>query len=107
MAKQIRKRRPPGATPEARENQLINQAIDLAEKQLLDGTASSQIICHYLKLGTTKEAIEKELLISKNKLTQAKVVSLESSKHSEELYKKALNAMRLYDGKEPLEEDED
>ena len=54
--------RRPALTPEARENQLISLAVDLAEKQLQEGTASSQVITHYLKLGSTKEKIEKEIL---------------------------------------------
>ena len=44
----------PALTPEARENQMISLAVDLAEKQLMEGTASSQVITHYLKLGSTK-----------------------------------------------------
>ena len=56
------RRRPPATTPEARENQMIALAVDLAERQLLEGTASSQVITHYLKLGSTKERIEKEIL---------------------------------------------
>ena len=51
-------KRPPARTPEARENQLISLAVDLAEKQLSAGTASSQVITHYLKLGSSKDKIE-------------------------------------------------
>ena len=54
----------PAMSPEARENQMIALAVDLAEKQLLEGTASSQVITHYLKLGTTKEKIERILTIN-------------------------------------------
>ena len=61
-----RKRRP-ALSPEARENQLISLAVDLAEKQLQEGTASSQVITHYLKLGSTKERLEKEKLEEENK----------------------------------------
>ena len=57
----------PALTPEARENQLISLAVDLAEQQLRDGTASSQVITHYLKLGSTKEKIEKEILEKQKK----------------------------------------
>jgi len=53
------KKLPPAKTPEARENQLVAMAVDLAEQQLLDGTATSQVITHFLKLGSTKEKIEK------------------------------------------------
>lgn len=93
----VRKSRP-ALTPEARENQLIALAVDLAEKQLMEGTASSQVICHYLKLGSTKEKIEKELLEKQKVLLDAKTESLQSSRRVEELYQNALNAMKNYSG---------
>ena len=88
----------PALTPEARENQLIALAVDLAEKQLIEGTASSQVITHYLKLGSTKERIEKEILEKQKDLIDAKTQSLQSTKRIEELYVNALNAMRKYSG---------
>lgn len=91
-----KRRRPPATTPEARENQLIALAVDLAEKQLSEGTASSQVISHYLKLGSTKERIEKEILQHQKELIQAKTEALKSTKRVEELYTEALNAMRTY-----------
>ena len=94
-----KKRRPPATTPEARENQLICLAIDLAEKQLVEGTASSQVITHYLKLGSTKDRIEKEILQQQKELIKAKTESLKSVKKVEELYTNALNAMRTYSGR--------
>lgn len=93
-----KKRRPPATTPEARENQLIALAVDLAEKQLYEGKASSQVITHYLKLGSTKERIEKEILEKQKELIQAKTEAIYSGKKVEELYKNALNAMRSYSG---------
>lgn len=94
------KRRPPATTPEARENQLIALAVDLAEKQLIEGTASSQVISHYLKLGSTKERIEKEILEEQKELLKAKTEAIQSGKRVEELYTNALNAMRSYSGQE-------
>lgn len=88
----------PALTPEARENQLISLAVDLAEQQLRDGTASSQVISHYLKLGSTRASLEKEKLERENELLRAKTENLESAKRVEELYKDALNAMRNYSG---------
>ena len=88
----------PALTPEARENQLISLAVDLAEKQLIEGTASSQVITHYLKLGSTKERIEKEILEKQKELIDAKTENLKSTKRVEELYADALNAMRDYSG---------
>ena len=90
------RRQAPAATPEARENQLISLAVDLAEKQLREGTASAQVITHYLRLGTTRELLEKEKLANENKLLQARTEALESAARVEELYAKALNAMRSY-----------
>jgi len=88
----------PALTPEARENQLIYLATDLAEQQLKDGTASSQVITHYLKLGTTKERIEKEILEKQKELITAKTEALQSAKRIEELYANAISAMRKYSG---------
>ena len=88
----------PALTPEARENQLISLAVDLAEKQLQEGTASSQVITHYLKLGSTKERIEKEILEKQKELITAKTEAMRSAKRVEELYSNALDAMRRYSG---------
>lgn len=88
----------PAMSPEARENQLISLAVDLAEEQLRNGTASSQVITHYLKLGSTKERLEKEMMEEQKKLLVAKTEAIESAKRVEELYSQALNAMKTYGG---------
>lgn len=88
----------PALTPEARESQLIALATDLAEKQLLEGTASSQVITHYLKLGSTKEKLEKQILEKQRDLLSEKTETLKSARRVEELYSKALDSMRLYSG---------
>lgn len=85
-------------TPEARENQLISLATDLAEQQLRDGTASSQVITHYLKLGSTKERIEKEILEENKKLISAKTKALADAADMKQLYAEAIKAMRRYSG---------
>jgi hypothetical protein len=100
-------RQRPGMSVEARENQLISLAVNLAEKQLMEGTASSQVITHYLKLGSTKERIEKEILEKQKELIEAKTETLRSAKRIEELYSEALNAMRGYRGESEPEHDED
>ena len=84
---------------------MISLAVDLAEQQLRDGTASSQVITHYLKLGTRKEELEREKLIQENKLLQAKTENLEASKRIEELYTDAIKAMRNYGGHGDEDED--
>lgn len=88
----------PALSPEARENQLIFLATDLAEKQLREGTASSQVITHYLKLGTTKEQLEREKLEAENKLLKAKTENLEQQKNSAEDYARVIEAMKRYSG---------
>lgn len=95
----------PALSPEARENQLISLAVDLAEKQLREGTASSQVITHYLKLGSTKEKIEKEILMKQKDLIDAKTKAYQSAEEMKELYSNALAAMKQYSGHGDPDED--
>lgn len=88
----------PALTPDSRENQMISLAVDLAEQQLRDGTASSQVITHFLKLGTSMARLEKERLEKENQLLAAKTEALQSTKRIEELYADAISAMRTYGG---------
>lgn len=92
------KRSRPALTIEARENQMISLAVDLAEEQLRNGTASAQVITHYLKLGATTARLEKEKLEKENELLRAKTEALKSAEKQEELYKNAIDAMRRYSG---------
>lgn len=91
-------RRPPAETPEARENQLIAAAVNLAEKQLLDGTAAPSVITHYLRLASGRERLEREKLERENEVLRAKAEAYESNRQAEELYSKAIEAMRSYSG---------
>jgi hypothetical protein len=88
----------PAATPEERENQLIALALDRAEQQLRDGTASSQVITHFLKLGTVKNELELEKLKRENELLTAKTSAIESQENVERLYMDAIEAMKKYRG---------
>ena len=90
--------RPPATSIEAREQQLVSQAVDLAERQIQDGTASAQVLSHYLKLGSTREKLEQDRLRSENEMLRAKVSQIESGKNVEELYANAIDAMRTYTG---------
>ena len=101
-----RKIRRPATTPEGRENQMISLAVELAEKQLVDGTASAQVISHYLKLGSSREKLEQHRIELENQLVKAKTDIMASQKNVELLYKEALDAMRSYSGQEPVERDE-
>lgn len=99
------KKHRPATTSEGRENQLISLAMDLVEKKLRAGTASAQEVVHFLKLATTREALEQERLKRENLLLSAKVDSIASSKRIEELYETALNAMREYAGRHSFDDD--
>jgi len=94
---ETRKQRP-AITPEGKENQMCALAMDLAEKQLREGTASSQVITHYLKLASTKEKLEKEILEKQRELLSAKTEALQSAQRIEELYANAIDAMKEYSG---------
>ena len=98
IGEQPKRRRPPATTPEARINQVIALAYDLAEKQLSDGTASSQVITQFLKMGTAREKKEVEILEHQKELMKAKTEAIKSTKTQEELYKNALRAMATYSG---------
>lgn len=100
------KRRRPAATPEARENQMIAAAVDLAERQLREGTASAQVITHYLKLGSTRAKLENEKLREENRLLKARTEAIESQKEIQELYANAISAMQVYRGDEISDKDE-
>ncbi|MBO5319106.1 MAG: hypothetical protein J6B01_04770 [Ruminococcus sp.] len=88
----------PAISPEARENQMIALAVDLAEKQLRDGSASSQVITHFLKLGTTRAELEKEKVKAEIEEKKAKVKAIEMGEEMKVLYENAINAMRNYAG---------
>ena len=94
----------PALTPEARQNQLVALAINVAEQQLIDGTASSQVITHFLKLGTVQAQLELEKIRRENTVLEKKAEMMESAKRVEELYMNALSAMRSYSGQGDVDE---
>lgn len=97
---------PPALTLEGRENQLIAASYDLAEKRILEGTASSQELTYFLKAGSSKTRLELEKLRKENELLRAKTASLEAQINNEALLDKALKAFRSYRGEYEGEEDE-
>lgn len=86
----------PATSPEAREHQLVSLAIDLAEKQLRDGTASPSVIGHFLKLAGQRERLEREILEKNAKLMDAKAKTIEKERESEKIAKDAIEAMKNY-----------
>ena len=100
------RKRPPATTPESRENQMIALAMDVVEERLRNGTASSQETTHFLKLGSIKEKRELALLEQELELKKAKTEAIQSAKRVEELYSKALKAMKSYTGAEEGDDDD-
>lgn len=94
----------PALTPEARENQMISLAMDRAEERLMNGTASSQEIVHFLKLGSTRERLEKEKIALENELVKAKTEAVASAKDMKEMYDQAMASFRKYSGQEDEDE---
>lgn len=88
----------PALTPEAAETENIGLAVKLAGKQLRDGTASSQVIVHYLKLGTLERELEVERMKKENALLEAKTKSIKDSARNSEIAKEALEAFKKYTG---------
>ena len=95
----------PALTPEAREQQLIAKAERLAEKQLEEGTASAQVITHYLKLATARERVEREILELQKELISAKTEAIQSSAKIEKLYEDAKKWVMTYRGQEEIVND--
>lgn len=101
------KRSRPAMSPEARENQMIALAMDRAEEQLRDGTASSQVITHFLKLASSTERLEKRIKEEQAKMLEAKTGQLKSMQNMEEVYAQAIKAMRTYQGADDIYDEEE
>lgn len=97
---EAKRKRPPARTPQAREQQLVALAVDLAEKQIVAGTASAQVITHFLKLGSERDKLEREKLTRENALLKAKSDAIASQQRVEQLYVEAMTAFKHYHGEE-------
>lgn len=86
---------------------MISLAMALAEKKMIDGTASNQMICYYLRLGSSEEKLKRQMMEKQKELIDAKTETLKSAQRTEELYANALKAMRRYGGRGEEDDDED
>ena len=109
MARSVKasKKSPPASSPKARENQIVNLAYDEAEKRIREGTATSQLLTFFLKLGTMREQMELEKMRSELRLAEAKIQQIDDQKNIKELYQKAIEAQKRYRGDSFSEEDYD
>lgn len=94
----------PALSPEARMNQMIALATNLAEQQLMDGTASSQVITHFLKEGTARAELERKKIEAEIEEKKAKVKAIESAEEMKDLFEDAIRAFRGYSGQENSED---
>lgn len=97
---------PPALTPEAKESRIVAKAMDMAEEMIDNRTASSQILVHFLKLGTVRAELELEELRHKNALTKARTEEIESNKQNKEFYKEVIKSMKAYAGADDDEDEE-
>lgn len=95
---EVETRRQPARTSESREQQLSSLAYDLAEEQIRGGTASSQVITHFLKMGSTREQLEQQRMQHEIELMEVKKQSIENQARIEDLFTAAIDAMRSYTG---------
>lgn len=98
---------PPAMTAEAQQNRMISLAIGCAEKQMREGTASSAVICHYLKLASRKEELELEKTKAELELMKAKKKQIESEEERERIYAEAIRSLGIYRGDSPEGDDDD
>lgn len=101
------RRRRPATTPEVREIEISSAAYDLADEQIRQGTASSQVITHFLKMGSTRERLEQQRIEHENELLQVKREAIQSQQRIEELYIDAIAAMKSYSGSGDRSEEDD
>lgn len=97
----------PSITDEAMESKLIALAYNEVERRILDHTATSQELVHFLRLGSSKERIEKEILERQKDMIEAKTELMRATKNTEELYENAIRAMQIYGGGGEAPTDED
>ena len=90
--------KPAMLSDDARKSYLTNLAMDLIEQRLLDGTATSQETTYFLRYGSKEAELKEKILESQQELYKAKAEALRSQQRSEELYEKAIAAMRRYSG---------
>lgn len=94
------RRRSPAKTPEERETSLISMAMDLAEQRIADGTASSPLLLHFAKLGSSREELEQQRLVNENAVLRKKLETMEAAIDVKNLMEDALSAFKGYSGED-------
>ena len=98
----------PMLSPEAQEQRMISLAMEVAYERMINGTATAQEICYFLKLGSTREQLEKVKLENEIAYRQAQTDTLRNAETNEKLYQDAIEAMSRYSGaKKVIDNDEE
>ena len=98
---------PPAKTLEGRNDQLTALAFDLAERRMMDGTASAQEVVHFLRQGSPAQRHLIEKLERENELLKTRVADMEARRSSDDIYARALAAFRGYSGQDPVDPEAD
>ena len=101
------RRRKPATSPEAREQQLASLAYDVAEEQLASGTASSQVVPHFLKAGSSREKMEQMRMEHEIEMMKVKREAIRNQERADEMFSEALKAMRSYQGADSTSVEDD
>lgn len=94
-------------TNAGRESQCIALAYDLVEKRLIEGTATSQETTHFLKMGSSREKLEREVMELQKELIKAKSENYETSKRIEAMLAEGFDAWRSYQSSMTTHEETD
>lgn len=102
-----RPRKSAARTPEAREQEMIALAMDLAEQKLRDGSAPAPLVMLFAKAGLDRERLEREGLEINNRLGHTKASQIEQMTQSNEKLDRVFKALRTYQGMPDEDEGED
>lgn len=94
------RKRAPARTPEDRENQLMAAAVDLVEKQIAEGTVSSQVLSHYIRMSSTRNRLEEQKLRYETERLRVQNENEVLAREREEDYAKVLQALQAYRGED-------
>lgn len=89
---------PPDLSSSAIEKRLIAKAYAEAERRIDNGTATSEMICLFLKAGSNKHYIDEQKTQAELDYTRAKVDLVRSQIKTEEMIVAAMDAMKMYQG---------
>lgn len=92
--------RDPPRSEEELEKLCIGEATDMALEQLRNRTASSQVIVHFLKLGSLKEQAELEKTRNEIELLKTKKKAIDSDSERTKKYQEVIDAITSYMGKD-------